>query len=176
MMQSLCWRVLVLLWLSSPVVALGQGGNQMPVKPDYSKEAFVLEQSSDKFKFQNDGTMVRELSMRLRVQSDAGVQQFGVLKFSYQSSSESFTVDYVRVRAPDGNLVLTPAENFQDMPADVTREAPFYSDLQEKHVAVKGLGPGSLLEYQVRWERRKPLVPGQFWLEYDFAHDGIVLA
>ncbi|HEY6181601.1 MAG TPA: DUF3857 and transglutaminase domain-containing protein, partial [Terriglobales bacterium] len=148
----------------------------MPVKPDYSKEAFVLEQSSDKFKFQNDGTMVRELSMRLRVQSDAGVQQFGVLKFSYQSSSESFTVDYVRVRAPDGNLVLTPAENFQDMPADVTREAPFYSDLQEKHVAVKGLGPGSLLEYQVRWERRKPLVPGQFWLEYDFAHDGIVLA
>jgi tetratricopeptide (TPR) repeat protein len=148
----------------------------MPASADYSKEAFVLEQSSDKFKFQNDGTSIRELSVRLRVQSDAGVQQFGVLKFSYQGSSESFVVDYVRVRLPDGSIVLTPTENIQDMPADVTRAAPFYSDLQEKHVAVKGLGPGDLLEYQVHWEGHKPLVPGQFWLEYNFAHDGIVLA
>ena len=97
----------------------------MPASPDYSKEAFVLEQSSDKFKFQNDGTSIRELSVRLRVQSDAGVQQFGVLKFSYQGSSESFVVDYVRVRLPDGSIVLTPTENIQDMPADVTRAAPF---------------------------------------------------
>jgi tetratricopeptide (TPR) repeat protein len=176
MTKFLCFKVSVLLWLGSPLLALAQVANQAPVRSDYSKEAFVLEQSSDKFKFQNDGTSVRELSMRLRVQSDAGVQQFGVLKFSYQSSSESFAVDYVRVHMPDGSVVLSPAENFQDMPADVTREAPFYSDLQEKHVAVKGLGPGDLLEYQVHWERRKPLVPGQFWLEYNFAHDEIVLA
>jgi Domain of Unknown Function with PDB structure (DUF3857) len=176
MTKYVCFKVSVLLWLGSPLLALAQVANQAPVRPDYSKEAFVLEQSSDKFKFQNDGTSVRELSMRLRVQSDAGVQQFGVLKFSYQSSSESFAVDYVRVHMPDGSVVLTPAESFQDMPADVTREAPFYSDLQEKHVAVKGLGPGDLLEYQVHWERHKPLVPGQFWLEYNFAHDGIVLA
>jgi tetratricopeptide (TPR) repeat protein len=176
MTKYLCFKVSVLFWLGSPLLALAQVANQAPVRPDYSKEAFVLEQSSDKFKFQNDGTSVRELSMRLRVQSDAGVQQFGVLKFSYQSSSESFAVDYVRVHMPDGSVVLTPAESFQDMPADVTREAPFYSDLQEKHVAVKGLGPGDLLEYQVHWERHKPLVPGQFWLEYNFAHDGIVLA
>jgi hypothetical protein len=78
----------------------------------------------------------REINMRVRIQSDAGVQQFGVLKFAYQSSSESFTIDYVRVRKPHESLVVIPLENFQDMPADVTREAPFYSDIQEKHVAV----------------------------------------
>jgi len=80
------------------------------------------------------------------------------------------------VRKPDDSLVVSPPENFQDMPADVTREAPFYSDIQEKHVAVKGLGPGDVLEYRVHWQRTKPLAPGQFWLEYNFAHDGIVLA
>lgn len=166
----------VLLSLASPLLAHAQVANQLPAKPDYSKEAFVLERSSDKFTFHNDGTSVRELSVGLRVQSEAGVQQFGLLKFTYQSSSQAFAVDYVRVRMPDGSIVLTPPENFQDMPADVTREAPFYSDLQEKHVAVKGLGPGDLLEYQVHWEGHKPLVPGQFWLAYNFAHDGIVLA
>jgi tetratricopeptide (TPR) repeat protein len=169
-------KISVLLWLGSPLLTFAQVANQTPARPDYSKEAVVLEQSSDKFKFQNDGTSTRELSVRARIQSDAGVQQFGMLKFSYQSSSESFAVDYVRVRKSDGSLVTTPSENFQDMPADVTRTAPFYSDIQEKHVAVKGLSPGDVLEYLVRWQRNKPLVPGQFWLEYNFAHDGIVLS
>src|SRR6266478_5291865 len=176
MTKFFCFKVGVILWLGSPLLALAQVANQPPARPDYSKEAFIFEQSSDKFKFQNDGTSTRELIMQARVQSDAGVQQLGVLKFSYQSSSESFAVDYVRVRKPDGSLVVSPPDNFQDMPADITRAAPFYSDIQEKHVAVKGLGPGDILEYQVHWHRHKPLDPGQFWLEYEFAHDGIVLA
>lgn len=169
-------NALVFLWFGLPLLTVAQVANQTPARPDYSKEAFVLEQSSDKYKFQNDGTSTREVNIRIRVQSDAGVQQFGVLKFSYQNSSESFAVDYVRVRKGDDSLVVSPPENFQDMPADVTRQAPFYSDIQEKHVAVKGLGPGDVLEYRVHWQRTKPLASGQFWLEYNFAHDGIVLA
>lgn len=169
-------RAWALLWLCWPVLAVAQITNQSSAKADYSKEAFVLEQSSDKFKFENDGTSNRELNMRVRVQSDAGVQQLGMLKFSYQSSLESFAVDYVRVLKSDGGVVTSPPENFQDMPADVTRAAPFYSDIQEKHVAVKGLGPGDILEYQVRWQCNKPVDPGQFWLEYNFSHEGIVLS
>jgi tetratricopeptide (TPR) repeat protein len=175
MFQFTGLNALVLLWFGLPLLTVAQVANQAPAGPDYSKEALVLEQSSDKFKFQNDGTSTREISMRVRVQSDAGVQQFGVLKFTYQSASESFAIDYVRVRKPDNSLVVSPPENFRDMPADVTREAPFYSDIQEKHVAVRGLGPGDVLEYRVRWQRNKPLASGQFWLEYNFAHDGIVL-
>jgi tetratricopeptide (TPR) repeat protein/transglutaminase-like putative cysteine protease len=176
MSKSAGLNALVLLWFGSPLLTVAQVTNQTPAGPDHSREAFVLEQSSDKFKFQNDGTSSREINIRVRVQSDAGVQQFGVLKFSYQSSSESFAVDYVRVRKPNDSLVVSPPENFQDMPADVTREAPFYSDIQEKHVAVKGLGPGDVLEYRAHWQRTKPLASGQFWLEYSFAHEGIVLA
>src|SRR6266849_3910147 len=142
---------------------------------DYSKEAFVLEQSSDRFKFENDGTYTREMHMRIRIQSDAGVQQLSVVKFAYQSPSQLFAVDYVRVTKPDGTVVVTPPDTFQDMPADITREAPFYTDTHETHVAVKGLGVGDLLEYQAHWQQNKPLIAGQFWLDYNFAHAGIVL-
>src|SRR5437762_3764368 len=110
-----------------------------PATADYSKEAFVLEQSSDKFKFENDGTYTRVILMQIRVQSDAGVQQFSIVKFAYQSSSQLFAIDYVRVTKPDGTVVVTPPDTFQDMPADITREAPFYTDTHETHVAVKGL-------------------------------------
>src|SRR5260370_850552 len=61
------------------------------------------------------------------------------------------------------------------MTADITRQAPFYTDTHETHVAVKGLGVGDLLEYQAHWQQNKPLIAGQFWLDYNFAHAGIVL-
>jgi tetratricopeptide (TPR) repeat protein len=163
-----------LISISITAFAQTQPGNASAV-PDYSKEAFVLEQSSDKVKYENDGTYTREVHMRIRIQSDAGVQHFSVVKFAYQNSSDIFAVDYVRVTKPDGTVVVTPPDTYQDMPADITRAAPFYTDTHETHVAVKGLGVGDLLEYQAHWQQNKPLIPGQFWLDYNFAHTGIVL-
>jgi len=152
----------------SPTKAVGS-------KSDYSEEAFVLEQSLAKVKFENDGTSTREDTARIRVQSDAGVQHYGLLTFSYASGTGSFDIDYVRVRKPDGTVVITPPENIQDMAAEITRVAPFYSDLREKHVAVKGLGVGDVLEFQSYTRTSKPLAPRQFWLEYSFSHDPILL-
>ena len=71
--------------------------------------------------------------------------------------------------------MLTPPDNIQDMAAEITRQAPFYSDLRERHVAVKGLGVGDVLEYKTVERVTKPLAPGQFWLEYNFSHDFILL-
>ena len=145
------------------------------VKPDYSREAFVSEQDVTHVTFENDGTSTRDSSARIRIQSDAGVRRFGVLTFPYESSTETVDIAYVRVRKPDGTTVLTPADSLQDMPSDITRQAPFYSDLHEKHVAVKGLGPGDVLEFQAHWHVTKPLAPGQFWFAYNFSHDAILL-
>jgi tetratricopeptide (TPR) repeat protein len=71
--------------------------------------------------------------------------------------------------------VVTPDYNIQDMPADATREAPMYSDIHQKHVAVKGLGVGDTLESKVTFRTLKPEVPGQFWLEYSFEKNLIML-
>src|SRR5215472_5733944 len=144
-------------------------------KPDYSSEAFVIEQESTRVDFENDGTSRREFLARVHIQSGAGVQRYGVLTFPYQNLTENLDIGYVRVRKPDGSLVLTPQDNMQDMAADITRQAPFYSDLREKHVAVKGLGVGDVLEIQCYWHTTKPLAPGQFWYAYNFSHDEITM-
>ena len=78
-----------------------------PGKQDYSKEAFVDEQETEKITFENDGTDTRESSARVRIQSDAGVQRFGVLTFSYQGATEEVNIDYVRVLKPDGTTIST---------------------------------------------------------------------
>src|SRR5262245_46884663 len=110
-----------------------------PSSSDYSKEPFVFESSVTKVSFETDGTGTIERTARARSQSDAGVQRFGVLKFGYQAATEDVEVAYIRVLKSDGTIVATPADSVQDMPAQITQEAPFYSDLREKHVAVKGL-------------------------------------
>ena len=130
---------------------------------------------STKIAFENDGNFTRVQTSRVRVQTDAGVQQWGLLTFPFQSATQAVEIDYVRVRKADGSTLTTPPDNVQDLDSEITRSAPFYSDLREKHVAVKGLGQGDILEYQAHWSTTKPLIPGQFWFQYNFHHDGIVL-
>jgi tetratricopeptide (TPR) repeat protein len=144
-------------------------------QPDYSQEALVYAQYSTKISLENTGVSKSEVTVQVRVNSEAGVQQLGVLRFSYESAAASLQINYVRVRKPDGTVVDTPADNIQDMPADITREAPFYSDIREKHIAIKGLSPGDMLEYSYTDTLEKPLIPGQFWLEFNFIRQNIAL-
>ena len=130
---------------------------------------------STKVAFDDDGNITREQSSRVRVQTDAGVKQWGLLSFPFQSATQVVDIDYVRVRKADGSTVVTSADNIQDLDSEITRSAPFYSDLREKHVAVKELRPGDILEYQAHWHTTKPLIPGQFWFSYSFNNHGIVL-
>lgn len=61
-------------------------------KPDYSVEAFVIEQDSTRIDFENDGTYKRQSSARVRIQSGAGVQRYSVLSFPYQNLTETNTL------------------------------------------------------------------------------------
>jgi hypothetical protein len=106
-----------------------------PTPGDYSQEASVIEELSTKIAFDNEGNLTREQTSRVRVQTDAGVQQWGLLNFPFQSATQTVDIDYVRVRKPDGNIMSTPPDNIQDLDSEITRSAPFYSDLREKHVA-----------------------------------------
>jgi len=165
---------LLLLQVSS--FGAAQAPTAVPPKSDYSQEAAIIEDMSSQIVFDNDGGSQRAQTTRIRVQTDGGVQQWGLLNFPFQSATQAVEIDYVRVRKPDGTVLTTPSDNIQDLDAEITRSAPFYSDLREKHVAVKGLGKGDILEYQAHWRSTKSLIPGQFWYQYNFHHEGIVLA
>jgi transglutaminase-like putative cysteine protease len=76
-----------------------------------------------------------------------------------------------------GASAQTPSpDEAQDITSDITRQAPLYSDLHEKHLAVKGLEVGDVLEYAVTARTTKALVPDQFWYSYSFSVDELVLA
>lgn len=144
-------------------------------KPDYSQEAVVVEQLSTAYRFERDGTGQREATLRVKVQSDAGVERFGQLVFGYSSANEKLDMDYVRVRKADGTVVNAAASDIQDLTAPVAREAPVYTDLRQKHVTVPGLRPGDVLEYHMVWNMFTPLAQNQFWLEHYFVTRGLIV-
>ncbi len=165
--------LLALLAAQAGAQSSNVGSPQSPPKPDSSQEAFILERSITKVNFEADGSGTRETTVAFRIQSQAGIRALAVLTVAYTSANDTVEFDYVRVRKPDGSVIATPEYNIQDMPADVTRTAPMYSDIHEKHVTVKGLDVGDVLEYVVRYRTVKPQVPGQFWFEYTFPKDVI---
>jgi tetratricopeptide (TPR) repeat protein len=144
-------------------------------KHDYSQEAFVVEQFRSTYRFESDGTGRKETVARIRVQSEAGVQQWGQIQVGYNSANERVEIAYVRVVKADGTVVKAGDDAVQDLSAPVEHEAPVYTDYRQKHITVPGLRPGEVLEYDMATVIHTPLAAGQFWADYDFDKNNIML-
>ncbi|MGC2646429.1 MAG: DUF3857 domain-containing protein [Candidatus Sulfotelmatobacter sp.] len=138
------------------------------VKHDYSQEAFVVEQYKSIYRFENDGTGRKETIARIRVQSEAGVQQWGQIQVGYNSANERVEIAYVRVIKADGTVVKAGDDAVQDLSAPLEQQAPVYTDYRQKHITVPGLRPGEVLEYDIVTVIHTALAPGEFWADYDF--------
>lgn len=164
MIASLRLSLLSAVLLTS-VGAVAQTAAAPSAKPDYSRESAVLEHYTQVYRYHADGTGVRETTAVLHVQDDASVKSWSVLQFGFASSHEHVEIDYIRVRRADGTIVETPAADAQEMPAPITRDAPFYSDLKEKQIPVRSLRVGDRLEYKIRIVSTRAEAPGHFWGE-----------
>ncbi len=191
-MQRLLWIELILIsCLAIPVAAQTPTAQPPDAKPstqsgtapvaspqsspDHSQEPFLIEKYYSAARFENDGTGERDLSVRIRVQSDAGVQTLGELVFGYSAANEQMDVRSVIVHKADGTSVTAGPDAVKDMTGAVANNAPVYTDYKEKHITVPSLRPGDTLEYEIVTRLVTPLAPGQFWFEHNFLDDTIVL-
>jgi tetratricopeptide (TPR) repeat protein/transglutaminase-like putative cysteine protease len=164
--------VIFLLLAVSTISAFAQKNDS---KQDFSREGVVIEELQTLVAFQSDGTSTREQRSRVRIQSDAGVQQYGLLRVPYIASIETVELRNVRVIKSNGSTVITPPDSIQDAPTELYRGVAEYTDLREKHLPVKSLEPGDILEYSIVWQVTKPLAPGQFWFSHQFVKSSVVL-
>src|SRR6266403_2036544 len=165
-----------LIALSAVFLSIANAGAQAPPPPktDNAEEASIFERILNRARFENDGTGVEETEAVIRIQSQAGVEQFGQLIFGYSSATEQLKVEYVRVRKPSGQVVVTPDSTAQDFAPDVLKEAPMYSDYRQRHVSVTALQPGDVLEYKTVTRIVTPLAAGHFWYEHTFPKGVVV--
>ncbi len=154
--------------MTADALAQASASSSSKQKTNNAEEAAVFERILNRVHFENDGTEVSETEAVVRIQSQAGVEEFGQLVLGYSSATEKLEVEYVRVRKPDGQVVATPESTAQDFAPDVLKEAPMYSDYRQRHISVAALEPGDTLEYRTVTRVVTPLAAGNFWYEYTF--------
>lgn len=179
-MRPNCLAYILFLSVISPRVGVVQiGGSlspktvqQTPEDPN-TKEPYVFENINRRVRFEADGTGERDLTWRVRIQSESAVRQYGLIVYPYAASFESLEIVSVRARKPDGTVVETQQSEIQDLDTPVSRQAPMYTDEREKHIPVKSLAVGDVLEVHVRWTIHNPMAPGYFWLDHNYFRYGI---
>ena len=166
--MNLRWHIAVWLLVASLWSMNATAQVSSAKKVDHEQEAAVFERIVNRARFENDGTGVEETEAVVRIQSQAGVKEFGQLVFGYSSATEKLEIEYVRVRKPDGQVVVTPESTAQDFAPDVLREAPMYSDYRQRHISVAALRPGDTLEYHTVTRTITPLAGANFWYQHTF--------
>ncbi|MGC1105156.1 MAG: DUF3857 and transglutaminase domain-containing protein, partial [Candidatus Acidiferrales bacterium] len=146
-----------------------------PSAPDYSNEASVIEQARTSFKFENDGSGDEIQYAKVRIQSTQALQAFGQLVFTYSAASDKISADFVRVLKSDGQVVTAGPDAVQDLSLPVERVAPMYTDIRQMHITVPSLNVGDTLEYQIHSVTVHPLVPGQFFTQWNASKQIITL-
>jgi len=142
---------------------------------DYSREPVLYEQVRGKMRYENDGTGMREVMARLRVQTPAGLAKAGQLIFDYNAANERIEIRSIHVVKPDGSVISAGPSAVQDLSAPVAREAPMYTDARQQYVTVPGVAVGDTIEYDVVTTTFEPLLPGQFSQTWKFVADAISL-
>ncbi len=160
---------------ASSTAAAGPASAAPAVAASYAPESAVIESLDSVYTYAADGTCVYEHSVSVRVQSEAAVRELGVINVPYASGTQQVEFLYARVRHADGSVVDSASSDAIDMPAPVTREAPFYSDLKGKQLPIRGLRSGDTLEWKARITSTKAEAPGQFWDTESFTQDAVVL-
>lgn len=184
---------LALAFLALQIVTLSAGRPQSgTVSPDRNNhkapahaaqeklladEPYVFDRYAVIVRFQNDGTEERELSVRVRVQSNDAAQQFRDLPFRYIAPNEQVSIRSATIRKRDGTTtnILAAPNSTKDSASRVTKDFPAYVSLKEMHLLAPSLAAGDILEYDVVTRIVKPFSPGEFWFDYAFMRDSIAL-
>src|SRR5256885_10677390 len=97
---------------------------QQSPRPDYAQQPLVTERLYQRVRFEADGTGRRELRVRVRVQTEAGVQALGEITYNYNSAEETLDIDSVLVHKAGGTTVAAGPAARPGVAAPAARLAP----------------------------------------------------
>ncbi len=120
---------------SLPPHSLAQTRRSQPASssasPSYAGEPVVIEHNFDTAYQQRrcrwDGWKKDVLVARM---PSTRMKRYSVLTIPYAGNSQHVEIDFARVTHADGTVVETRPAGAMDLPAAVTRVAPFYSDIK----------------------------------------------
>ena len=132
----------------------------------YPDEPFVYLLDDGIVRFEADGRGTRTFRQVVQVLTQAGAERWGEQVFSYSSTHEKLTVNWIRVLKPDGTVISDKPTHEQESDSPAALDAPVYSDVKLHRATLGGVAPGVLVDYSYTVETTTPVMPGDFYTSW----------
>jgi hypothetical protein len=126
----------------------------------YPDEPYVYLLDDGVVRLEADGRGTRTFRQVVQILTQEAAERFGEQVFSYSSSREKLTVNWLRVVRPDGSVVSDKATHEQESDAPTALESPVYSDERLHRATLGGVVPGTIVDWSYTVETLKPVMPG----------------
>ena len=127
---------------------------------DYPDDPYVYLLDDGVVRIEADGRGTHTFRQVIQILTQQAAEQFGEQVFSYSSSREKLTVNWLRVVRLDGSVVSARATHEQESDAPTALESPVYSDARLHRATLGGVAPGTLVDWSYTVETVKPVMPG----------------
>lgn len=109
---------------------------------------------------ERDGRMRRTFRTVVQILTREAAEQWGEQTFAWSPSRERFTLNWIRVVAPDGRVLADGPSHDQESLAPVAQANPVYTDQRTRRVSIGAIAPGTILDYSYTTETIAPTLPG----------------
>jgi Domain of Unknown Function with PDB structure (DUF3857)/Transglutaminase-like superfamily len=130
---------------------------------DYPEEDYVLLLDDGVVRREPDGRGVVTYRSVVQVLTDDAVEDFAELSFGWDLKRERFRLNWVRVvDAATGRVISDRPVHEQESLAEVSFDAPVYTDQQTRRVSLGGVAAGTIVDYSYTTETLEPVLEGDF--------------
>jgi transglutaminase-like putative cysteine protease len=137
---------------------------RLAVNPsDYPDEGWVYLLDDGVVRVEADGRGTRTFRQVVQILDQDAAERFGEQVFSYSSSREKLTVNWLRVVRPDGSVVSARPTHEQESDAPTALESPIYSDQRLHRATLGGVAPGTIVDWSYTVTTLQPVMPGDFF-------------
>jgi transglutaminase-like putative cysteine protease len=117
-------------------------------------------------RYELDGTGVQTYRQVTQILSPDAVEDYAEHEFSYSPGHQRLTVNWIRVVRPDGTLISEAPTQVQDADIPASLGDPVYSDTKVRRYSLRGVAPGTIVDWSYTVEEAKPFLAGDFLLNW----------
>jgi hypothetical protein len=128
----------------------------------YPEQSTVLLLDDGVFKIEKDGRSRRTYRQVIQILRERAVKGYEERQFSYEPDREHFSINWVRVLKPNGEVISSAPAHTQesDLPASMVN--PVYVHQRAVRMSLTGVAPGTLVDVSWTSEASSPYRQGDF--------------
>lgn len=132
-----------------------------PKEHPHETAVFLLDDGV--IKVEADGRETRTFRQVVQILTADAVEDFAEQSFSWAPGYERFTLNWIRVVAPDGTIITREPSLMQESDVPASMDSPVYSNRKVLRVSLGGVAPGTIVDYSYTTEKIRPWLRGDFY-------------